>query len=562
MGFSLTSGIIALMEKKIEAVIARLYDLNIPVVITRPDPQFGDYATNAALQLAKPLGKNPRAIADEIAAGLKATGEFKEVTVAGPGFINLRVADAAIFKAAMQTELDASVKRILLEYSCPNPFKEVHTGHMYQTFLGDALGRMYERAGAMVYRANFGGDVGLHVGKAMWGILKEIGGEYPEKLEAVEELARPLYLGRAYVAGSSAYENDEEAKLEITALNKKVYQIHAENDHESAFARIYWTCRQWSYDYFTGLYGRIGAEPFNKFYPESMTSTPGLELVEGNTGNVFRESEGAVILPEEVSGLHTRVFITSQGLPTYETKDLGVISLEAADFDYDKRIIMTGNDQSEYMKVVFKALELINPELGAKQTHVINGTVRFGDGKKMSSRLGNVSRAIDVLEAANDAVTAENDTMRSQIALGALKYSLLKNRIGGDIAFDLEQSVSLEGNSGPYLQYAAVRAASILAKVTEAKTVEGATELDEYERALAWQLAQYGSAVQQALADSSPHHVCSYLYALTQIFSRFYENSRVIGDEREGVRVQLVARYREVLVEGLDLLGIEVPERM
>jgi arginyl-tRNA synthetase len=462
----------------------------------------------------------------------------------------------------MRTEILPPVKQILLEYSCPNPFKEVHTGHMYQTFLGDALGRMYERAGTKVFRANFGGDVGLHVGKAMWGILQELGGEYPEKLDNIEEIGRPAYLGRAYVAGSSAYEADEEAKLEITTLNKKVYQLHADSDHESAFARIYWTCRQWSYDYFTTLYARIGAEPFDKFYPESTTSMPGLELVEGNTGDVFKESEGAIVLPEEISGLHTRVFVTSQGLPTYETKDLGVIALEAADFTYDKRIIMTGNDQSEYMKVVFKALELINPELGAKQTHVINGTVRFGDGKKMSSRLGNVSRALDVLEVASEVVTAENDTMRNQISLGALKYSLLKNRIGGDIAFDLEQSVSLEGNSGPYLQYAAVRAMSILAKVTEAKNAEGTAELDEYERTLAWQLAQYGDAVQQALVDSSPHHVCSYLYALSQSFNRFYENSRVVGDEREGLRVQLVARYREVLTEGLGLLGIEVPERM
>ena len=287
-----------------------------------------------------------------------------------------------------------------------------------------------------------------------------------------------------------------------------------------------------------------------------------MELVEGHIGGVFKESEGAVILPEEVSGLHTRVFITSEGLPTYETKDLGVIALEAEDFSYDKRIIMTGNDQSEYMKVVFKALALINPELGAKQSHAINGTVRFGDGKKMSSRLGNVSRAIDVLNVAGEAVTARTETMRKQIALGALKYSLLKNRLGGDIAFDLEQSVSLEGNSGPYLQYAAVRAASILAKATARQEMVGVAGLDEYERALAWQLSQYGEAIAQALTDSSPHHVCNYLYTLSQSFNRFYEHSRVVGDAREALRTQLVRRYHDVLVEGLDLLGIKVPEKM
>jgi len=267
------------------------------------------------------------------------------------------------------------------------------------------------------------------------------------------------------------------------------------------------------------------------------------------------------VLPEERSGLHTRVFINSQGLPTYETKDLGVIQLEAGDFAYGKRIVMIGNDQSEYMKVVFAALNLIDPELGTKQAKLVNGTVRFGDGKKMSSRLGNVARAVDVLQVAMEAVQAEDDTQRRQIALGALKYSLLKNRIGGDISFDLEQSVSLEGNSGPYLQYAAVRAKSILAKVSRSTEV-GEVTLDKHERMLAWQLAQYSPAIQQAIQESSPHHICSYLYNLSQTFNRFYEKSHVIGDEREALRTRLVVRYHEVLVEGLELLGIEVPERM
>jgi arginyl-tRNA synthetase len=550
------------MNEKLQQTIHELFDITTEVVLTQPDPQFGDYATNVALQLAGKLGKNPREIAEAIAGKLKEDGAFAEINVAGPGFINIRLSAGEVFQAALSTSLKVSVGRILLEYSCPNPFKEIHTGHMYQTFLGDALGRMYERVGTEVYRANFGGDVGLHVGKAMWGLLQEIGGEYPEKLDEIAEDGRSLWLGKAYVAGSRAYEENEAAKLEIIALNKKVYQLHADNDTLSALARIYWTCREWSYDYFKAFYAKIGAEPFSKFYPESMTSMPGLELVEGNVGDIFQESNGAIVLPEEVSGLHTRVFITSEGLPTYEAKDLGVIQLEAQDFTYDKRIIMTGNDQSEYMKVVFAALKLVDPELGAKQTHVANGTVRFGDGKKMSSRLGNVARAVDVVSVAGGAVQADNEMTKQQIALGALKYSLLKNRIGGDIAFDLEQSVSLEGNSGPYLQYATVRAASILAKATTKEAVSTVEGLDEYERALAWQLGQYNTAISQSLADSSPHHVCSYLYALSQSFNRFYEHSRVIGDEREALRMVLVRRYHDVLKEGLGLLGIEVPEKM
>lgn len=546
----------------INDAIKELFDQTIDVVVSRPDPQFGDLATNVALQLASKIGRNPRHIAEQLAGRLRETGRFSEVSVAGPGFINLRLRDSEIYNKALMAEVSVPVRRVLLEYSCPNPFKEVHTGHMYQTFLGDALARMYERAGATVYRANFGGDVGLHVGKAMWGIIREVGGEFPQKLSEVVETGRAAWIARAYVAGSRAYEDDEEAKLHIVELNKKVYQLHANNDHESPFAQIYWTCREWSYAYFKELYQRIDARSFDMFYPESASMLPGMELVEGHLGDVFKESEGAVILPEEVSGLHSRVFITSEGLPTYEAKDLGVIQLEAADFEYDKRIIMTGNDQAEYMKVVFAATRLIDPDLGAKQHHVVNGTVRFGDGKKMSSRLGNVATAMDVLEAAAEAVEATDTVTRHQIALGALKYSLLRNRIGGDISFDLKQSVSLEGNSGPYLQYAAVRAGSILAKTSIPEEVREVEQLDEFERQLAAELGQYAPAIEQALADSSPHHLASYLYALSQSFNRFYENSRVIGDAREALRMTLVRRYHEVLKEGLELLGIEVPAKM
>ncbi|HEU5122184.1 MAG TPA: arginine--tRNA ligase, partial [Candidatus Saccharimonadales bacterium] len=264
------------MNQKIQMVIRATFGISPEVTLTHPDPQFGDYTTNVALQLAKSLGKNPRELAEIIAAQLHEDKVFSEVSVAGPGFINMRLSDEEILRMTAKTSVKSPVARILLEYSCPNPFKEVHTGHMYQTFLGDALGRLYEKAGAVVYRANFGGDVGLHVGKAMWGILKELDGENPEKLDAVPENNRAAWLGRVYVAGSQAYEGDEQAKLDIMELNKKVYQLHIENDHASAFARIYWTCRSWSYAYFEQLYNLLGVHAFDKFYPESATSLPGV----------------------------------------------------------------------------------------------------------------------------------------------------------------------------------------------------------------------------------------------------------------------------------------------
>lgn len=552
------------LEQAIAAAIQELFGQRVVVELTRPEEQFGDYATNVALQLAKPTGKNPRDIAQSLADHL-ANDPFmrlQKVEVAGPGFLNLTLTDEALAAATEISIADLfKGRRVLLEYSCPNPFKELHTGHLYQTIAGDAIGRMLEATGVTVFRANFGGDVGLHVAKCLYGIVQILGGELPKHLSEVPEAQRAEWLSEAYVCGAKAYEEDPQAKEAIVSLNAQVYAFHTMDDHESELAQIYWTCRAWSYAYFKDFYRQIEVKAFDRYYPESETSEPGLEAVRANMGKVFTESEGAVVYKGEDAGLHTRVFITSQGLPTYEAKDLGLILLEAKDFTYDKRVIMTGNDQSEYMKVVFAAVSAIDPELGAKQVHAVNGTVRFGSGQKMSSRLGNVTKAVEVLRAVDDVVAAERpDSNHEQTALAAIKYTFLKHRLGGDIAFDINESVSLEGNSGPYLQYAHARARSVLART---KTAEASlAELTAEERSLVRKLAEYNEVVARAADDMLPHLVCTYLYELAQKFNQFYEHNRVIGDLREAVRLGLVRRYADTLKHGLGLLGVTAPERM
>lgn len=552
------------IKTSIAAVCAELFDQEVDVVLTRPDTQFGDYATNVAMQLAKPLGKNPREIAESIAAKIRENSSdvIDDISVAGPGFLNITLTDTALI-ASLQSDISqlSPYKRVLLEYSCPNAFKELHTGHLYQTVVGDSMGRLLEATGAKVYRANFGGDVGLHVAKCLYGIIQKLDGEHPEKLAQITDTERPEWISSAYVAGSGAYESDESAKQRITELNTQVYAIHNEEDHQSNLAQLYWTCRGWSYDYFKAFYEEIRVEPFDKYYPESTTATPGMSLIEQNKGTVFADSDGAVVFDGEAVGLHTRVFITSKGLPTYETKDLGVIAEEAADFSYDKRMIMTGNDQSEYMKVVFAALAAFNPELAAKQTHLTHGTVRFGTGQKMSSRLGNVTRAADVIQTVSQTVADTNPaTDHYTTALAAIKYSFLKHRLGGDIAFDINESVSLEGNSGPYLQYAHARARSILAKTTVQPA--SLTDLEPGERLLAQKLSEYTEVVQRSATELLPHHICTYLYELSQEFNRFYEKNRVISDPRETQRLQLVTLYANTLKQGLSLLGIHAPNQM
>lgn len=552
------------IAQEIDTIVQDLFAVEADIVVTRPNEQFGDYATNVALQLAKQVGKNPREIAEMIAMKIRETCEnfVKSVDVAGPGFLNIVLRDEVLI-ANMNYDLSQAKQydAVLLEYSCPNAFKELHTGHLYQTIVGDAMGRILEATGSRVFRANFGGDVGLHVAKCLYGIVKQLDGEHPDMLSSVAADNRAQWISACYVAGAAAYEDDKSAKETITAINTKIYAFHAENDHDSALAQIYWTCREWSYEYFKDFYQTIQVAAFDKYYPESLTTTPGLALVQQHTGSVFTTSDDAVVYEGEKVDLHTRVFVTSKGLPTYETKDLGVIVTEAADFAYDKRVIMTGNDQTEYMKVVFAALNEIDGELAAKQTHFAHGTVRFGSGQKMSSRLGNVTRAIDVVHEV-DRVVAEQNPQGDHYgtALAAIKYSFLKHRLGGDIAFDINESVSLEGNSGPYLQYAHARARSILAKTQSHPTLPAA--LHEGEHSLARKVTEFQEIVSKAAHDFMPHYITGYLYELSQTFNRFYEHNRVIGDPREAERLYLVERYADTLNQGLAVLGIHAPEKM
>ena len=458
------------MNDIIAGIIKERYGQTIKVEVTRPEPQFGDFATNVALQLAKPLGRNPREIAEEIAASLRDTGNYEKVEVAGPGFINITLSGSVLLALIREEPRAINMgQNVVLEYSCPNAFKELHTGHLYQTIFGDILARLLLVSGATVHRTSFGGDVGLHVAKCLWGMRQELGGEKPEKLADIPDDAfeRSRWISRCYVIGATAYEGDEATKNDIDELNKTIYGFHDTNDHDSPLAKIYWQTRQWSFDYFDAFYQTIDVVPM-RYIPESSTAPIGLKVVREQLlkGNL-KESEGAVVFEgDESKHLHTRVFVTSRGLPTYETKDIGVIWLEKQDYQFDRRYLITGNDQREYMRVVFAAAETFRPELAGTMTHLTNGTVRFADGKKMSSRLGNVTRAVDVLDVVREKVRSlvSDESNVEAVTLGAIKYVFAKYKLGGDIAFDINETVSLAGNSGPYLQYAHARARSVLEK--------------------------------------------------------------------------------------------------
>lgn len=554
------------LATRIKTLIQETYDVDVLVRLERPDPKYGDYATNVAMQLAKPLSKNPREIAEQIAEVLRQEDDIVDVSVAGPGFINLRLSDSALIsQISERPACPYGGMNIVFEYSCPNAFKELHTGHLYQTIFGDIASNLMLVGGAKLTRTSFGGDVGLHVAKCLWGMREELGGEAPEKLSEIADNAfdRARWISQCYVRGARAYEDDIDVKSTIDQLNVTIYDFHKTDDHQSPLAQIYWTTRQWSFDYFRAFYEMIRVEN-QHYYPESQTAPVGMKVIDEQLekGNLKRSNGAIVYEGDESKHLHTRVFVTSKGLPTYETKDIGVIWLEKQDYNFDHRYLLTGNDQKEYMRVVYAAAELFRPELVGTMTHLTNGTVRFADGKKMSSRLGNVSRAADVIEAVRERVAdlVDDEKLREDVALGAVKYAFAKYKLGGDINFDLEETVSLQGNSGPYLQYAHARARRILENVK----VKFATpeELFDEDRALVHKLGEYHEVMNVAVAHLEPHHICNYLFELAQEFNRYYEKNRVVGDKKEAHRASLVALYADILKAGLTVLGISAPDKL
>jgi arginyl-tRNA synthetase len=552
------------LEQKVAAAAKELFEIEVAIELSRPEEQFGDYTTNVALQLSKQVGKNPREIGEALAAKLRENlaEQVADISVAGPGFVNLKLNDEALLQAVRSEPTKTLAGQVVVaEYSDPNPFKVLHAGHLYTSVVGDSIANLLEQAGAEVHRVNFGGDVGLHVGKTMWAILQALGGEHPEKLNEISESERSDWLSQRYVEGNAAYDENETAKAEITELNKKIYGLHDQNDHDSPLAQIYWTTRDWSYQYFDAFYKRIGTK-FEKYYPESETAPIGLKTVREHVGDVYQESQGAIVFDGEKHDLHTRVFINSEGLPTYEAKDVGLIIKKYEDYHFDKSVVITGNDIVEYMKVVLKSIELFQPELAQATTHLTHGIVKLAGGVKMSSRLGNILRATDILDAAAEANKASTSQDNETTVLGAVKYAFIKQRMGGDIIYDPKESVSLEGNSGPYLQYAHARASSILRKAESTVATSEGTDFQPGERTLARKLSEFTEVVDRATAELMPHHIATYLYELAQTFNRFYEGNRVIGDERESVRLGLVKDYADKLKTGLGLLGITAPDKM
>lgn len=556
------------LKKYIQEGLKKLdYPLVDFVVELPKDISNGDFSTNVALLLSKELHKNPKEIADSLVAGWATNlhPNLSKIETAGPGFINFYLSkeyiEKEIAKPLSNIKSEYTDKNIIVEYIDPNPFKQFHIGHLMAATIGESISRLYEIGGAQVTRMCYQGDIGPHVAKCIWGMIqnKET---FPHDQDSIEDKIK--YLSDSYVYGARQYKEDLEIQTEIKEINKKLFE---KSDME---LQIYYDKgRAWSLEGFEIMYKILGTK-FDYHVFETQTSQIGKKIVEENLGTIFKKSDEseAIIYEGEQDGLHTRVFINSQGLPTYEAKDLGLAVFKSEMKDFTRSVVITGLEQTEYFKVMLSALSKIKPQEALKTTHISHGLMLGIDGKKMSSRDGALL-ASDLIHDIENKIREKilereySDDIKNQIihtvSIAALKYSILRQTPGKNIIFDFEKSISFEGDSGPYIQYAYTRAQSVLQK---------AGKIDMYAQNLKQisllekQLIRFDSVVTRAIEDLAPQIVANYLVELASEFNSWYTQEKILGDENEAYKLLITHKAKETLKTGLNLLGIEVPEKM
>jgi arginyl-tRNA synthetase len=534
-------------------------------------PERGHITANAAMVASKPLGQKPFIIAEEIAVYIRSKSlmEIEKVEAAGPGFLNIYLS-RGYFASTVKEILNASEgfgtntsqkgTSILYEYTDPNPFKEFHIGHLMSNTVGEALSRIAERQGANVMRACYQGDVGPHIAKTLWAMARN------EKKEGETDIE---YLGRSYSIGSQQYEASEIIKKEIDDLNVVIY---AKGD--PGLLKQYEWGRNVSLAHFEEIYKKLGTT-FDAYFFESEMAERAVKLVhDWKEKGVFEDSDGAVVYRGEKKGLHTRVFLNSRGLPTYEAKDL-VLNLidKPKKVPADASIIITANEQDDYFRVMLAALEDIDAQVREKITHISHGMMRFKGGK-MSSRKGNVvsgdglieSVAERVLEKMADREMSEGSKkeLAEKIAIGSIKYSILRQAVGGDIIFDPENAISIEGDSGPYLQYAYVRAQSILRKAANESLKPKAVLPPEIAEAPEMLLPEIQHLMKRAHETTSPNLLVAYALKLAGTFNAYYAETKIIDHENPYTpyRLAITQAVASVLREVLTVLAIPVVEEM
>ena len=559
------------MNKTIEQIISQLFGVDQSVQLTRPDAQFGDYATNIALQLAKPLGKNPREIAEQVAEVLRQTGDFSEVSIAGPGFINLRVAARSLanqleagWSDTYGENTDGTGKTAVVEYPSPNMAKPYSVGHLRPGNQGWAAKRLMEATGWKVITDNHLGDYGAPFGIWVVGFLK---------FSSEEALAEGgVYeLGRVYIETKKALKDEKEQGGSELADQVQDWLIRLENGDSEAldYSRRF---NEISLAHIHSVMKRLKIDTQYEL-GEAFFAPKGKDAVQKllASGVATQNDDGSIIVPLDEYGFEVPLLVQkSNGAALYATTDLATILYREENWHPDRVIYVVAAEQQFYFSQLFAMAKKlgVQTELIHMWFGLIDQLNEDGTREKMSSRKGVVlmEELLDTAEAKAREIVAGRDVSDEdikKIALGAIKFSDFAADRRTNILFDWESIFALTGFSGPYIQYAAVRVNKIIADNTlEAIDISGYDY--EAEKQIIAKLLEYPHVVRLAARDLEPHKISSYLYELARELNRYYETTRVSDAEsiEKAARLALLGKVSQVFTHGLSLLGIEVPSQM
>lgn len=572
-----------MIDSHLQSVFTRALETVAPdiqrpnIAFTHPDnPDHGDYATNIALTLTKQLRRSPVEIASQIAEQITPDQTIAHVEVVKPGFINIFLTQSFLVEQLQSISSGSYTvppfhygthQSVMVEYAHPNTLKLFHIGHLRNITTGEAIARLLEKTGNRVIRANYQGDVGMHIAKTLWK-LKQLDAEGQlESIRTADLTEQIRQIGIAYAQGNHAFETDEPAKQEIITINKQIYQ------KDPAIMPLWEESRSWSLAYFDTIYQMVSTS-YDVFYFESQMAEEAVTLADhAQKKGILIEDQGAVIFPGEEYGLDRRVFLNSLGLPTYEGKELPLAKREFSEHgQLDRCIHVVTGEQTSFFKVTFKVQELLGLAPPGTQHHQVYGWVDV-KGAKMSSRKGNVIEGAWLLDQAKQTILESYDQTEPEtaqkLAVAAVKYAFLRHGLQNAINLDLSEAVTITGNSGPYLIYTAVRCGSILKKhAQELPPLDPNTisydQVSPEELALLRSLYRFPEVIHNAAATTAPHLVATFLFETAQAFNLLYQKQPILKAEpaQQTIRLHLTAAVQTILTDGLEVLGIETVEKM